>query len=241
MRRRFRGHRALGIQQVVVARSQPQANQRARIGYFLRLPAVISLIAPHGVFAGLIPRTSRFPAQIMLTYQRFLDGLRPFGINLLLAARGLLPFAVPACRSVLRFAAVGRGCRTGFRVLTRRTMRRGMSLGMRGRVCSSALRGTRRVLLRAGLRGTRRLRFRGSGFRGCGFLSRRFRGLRSGAAARFRIRSRCLPQCRRSAGTHQRQNATRAQPSSYFRAMLPARFQRQPQKISGQCSVTSGQ
>ncbi len=55
-RGRPRRHRALRIQQMVVARPQAQADQRARIGHFLRLPAVVSLIPPHRFFTGLIPR-----------------------------------------------------------------------------------------------------------------------------------------------------------------------------------------
>ena len=174
MRRgRLRGHRALRIQQVVVARPQPQADQSPRVGHSLRLPAVVGLIAPHGIFAGLIPRTSRFSAQVVLADQRFLDGLRPLGIDFLLASRGL-PFAALARTRVLRFAAVARRSRTRFWMLICRRMRCGMSLGRRfgrrGRACSSALRRSRRVCLR-----TRRLRVRCRGVR-C---------LRLGTAARL--------------------------------------------------------
>ncbi len=209
MRRgRLRGHRALWIQQMVVARPQSQADQGARVRYSLRLPAVVGLIASHGIFAGLIPRSGRFAGHIMLADQRFLDGLRPLGIDFLLASRRLA-FAALARTRVLRFAAVARCGRTRLLMLVCRRMRCGMSLGRRfgrrGRTCSTSVRCRRSVC-----------------FWGC-----------------RRVRGRGLPHrhSRRSAGTHQRQNATCAHPSSHFRAML--RFQRQPsEKINGQCSVT---
>jgi hypothetical protein len=205
MRRgRLRGHRALRIQQVVVARPQSQADQSARVGYSLRLPAVVGLIASHGIFAGLIPRAGRFPGHVMLAYQRFLDGLRPLGIDFLLASRGL-PFAAPARTRVLRFAAVSRRRRTRLRVFVPCPMRCGMRLRLRGRACSTSVRWRRSVRLW-----------------GC-----------------RRVSSGRLPhrRSRRSADTHQRQNATCAHPSSHFCAML--QFQRQPsEKINGQCSVT---
>jgi len=112
-RGRLRGHRALRIQQMVVARPQSQADQGARVGYGLRLPAVVGLIAPHRLFTGLIPRTGRFAAQVVLAYQRFLNGLRALRFNLLLAPRRL-PSAVLVRARVLRFAVVSRGGRTRF-------------------------------------------------------------------------------------------------------------------------------
>jgi len=201
-----------------MARSQPQAYQRARVRYGLRLPAMIGLIAPHRFFTGLIPLTGRFPVQVVLAYQRLLDGLRPLGINFLLAPRGRLPFAVLARVRVLRFAVVSRGGRTRFRVLIGRRMRCRMRLGRRGRACSGVLRGSVRMCLRVRCRGVRRLGIRRLSLR---------------AAARLRAGSRCLPKrcARRSAGIHQSQSATRAQPSSYFRALLPLRFQRQPSDL----------
>ncbi len=198
---------------MIMARSQPQAYQRARVGYGLRLPAMIGLIAPHRFFTGLIPLTGRFPTQVVLADQRLLDGLRPLGVNFLLAPRGRLPFAVLARVRVLRFAVVSRGGRTRFRVLLCRRMRCRMKLGRRGRACSGVLRGSLRMCLRVRCRGVRRLSLR--------------------AAVRLRAGSRPLPKrcARRSAGTHQGQSASRAQPSSYFRAMLPLRFQRQPSDL----------
>ncbi len=203
-RGRLRGHRALRIQQMVMGWPQPQADQSARVRDGLRLPAVIGLIAPHGLFTGLIPPASRFAAQVVLPYQRFLDGLRPLRVNLLLTPR-CLPLALARSR-VLRFAVVSCSNRTRLWVLACRRMRRGVTLGRRGRARSRSLRGSR-VFLRVYRLGLRR-------------------GLR--AAACFRVRSRRLPQCspRRGAGTNQGHGAARAQPSSYFRAML--RFQRQP-------------
>ena len=74
-------HRALRIQQMVVAGSKPKADESARIRYGFRLPAVIGLIAAHGVFAGLIPGSRRLAAHIMLADQRFLDCLRPLRVQ----------------------------------------------------------------------------------------------------------------------------------------------------------------
>ena len=166
---------------------------------------MIGLIAPHRFFAGLIPLTSRFPVQVVLAYQRLLNGLRPFGVNFLLAPRDRLLFAVLARVRVLRFAVVSRGGRTQFRMLICRRMRRRMRLGGRGRACSGVLRGSLRMGLRARRRGVRRLGIRA--------VRRRLR-----AGSRGGLSKHCA---RRSAGTHQDQSATGAQPSSYFRAMLP--------------------
>ena len=47
---------------------------------------MIGLIAPHGLFARLIPGSSRCAAQVVLANQRFLNLLRALGFNLLLAA-----------------------------------------------------------------------------------------------------------------------------------------------------------
>jgi len=170
---------------------------------------MIGLIAPHRFFAGLIPLTGRFPVQVVLAYQRLLDGLRPFGINFLLAPRDRLPFAVLARVRILRFAVVSRGGCTRFRMLIRRRMRRRMRLGGRGRACSGVLRGSLRMGLRARCPGGRRLGTRRLGIRAV-------RRLRAGS--RGGLSKHCA---RRSAGAHQDQTATGAQPSSYFRAMLP--------------------
>ncbi len=128
MRRiRPRSHRALRIQQVIVARPQPQADQRARIRHRLRLPAMIRLILPHSVFAVLVPASRRVGAQIMLANQSLLYSLRPLGIDLLLPARRLLLPAFARARARtgrLRAPAVrtGRlGCGT--------TLRRSASCG----------------------------------------------------------------------------------------------------------------
>ena len=175
---------------------------------------MIGLIAPHRFFTGFIPLTGRFPVQVVLAYQRLLDGLRPFGVNFLLAPRNRLPFAVLARVRVLRFAVVSRGGRTRFRMLICRRMRRRMGLGGRVRACSGALRRSLRMGLRARRRGVRRLGIRRLGIRAV-------RRLRAGSRGGL-----CKHCARRSAGTHQDQSATAAQPFSYFRAMLPLRFQK---------------
>ncbi len=71
-----------------MARAETEADQGARIRHRLRLPAMVSLIAPHCVFACLVPRSGRIAAQVMLAYQGLLNCLRSFRFNLLLSACG---------------------------------------------------------------------------------------------------------------------------------------------------------
>ncbi len=70
---------------MIFARPKAEFDQSARVGDGLALPSVIGLEAAHGGFAGVIPRSGGFSGQIMLTDQRFLNGLRALGIDLLLA------------------------------------------------------------------------------------------------------------------------------------------------------------
>lgn len=72
---------------MVLARSQAQLDQCPRVGYRLALPAVIRLVAAHGLFAGLVPGARRFSGHVVLADQRFLDCLCPLGVDFLLAAR----------------------------------------------------------------------------------------------------------------------------------------------------------
>ncbi len=103
-RDRLRGHRAFRIQQMVVARPQPQADQSARIGHGFRLPAMVSLIAAHSIFAGLVPGSGRFAAQIMLADQRFLNRLRPLADRSSAGPVRSLFFLPFLCATVERFA-----------------------------------------------------------------------------------------------------------------------------------------
>ncbi len=72
---------------MILARPQAQLDQRARVGDGLALPSVIGLIAAHGFFAGLVPCAGGFAGHVMLADQSFLNGLRPLGVDFLLAAR----------------------------------------------------------------------------------------------------------------------------------------------------------
>ncbi len=81
---------------MILARAQAQANQRARIGNGLALPSVIGLVTPHRFFAGLVPCPGGLAAQIVLPDQGFLNGLRAFGIDLLLPPQASCEIA---CRS----------------------------------------------------------------------------------------------------------------------------------------------
>ena len=109
---------------MIMARSQPETDQSARIRHRLRLPSVIGLIAPHRIFAGLVPGSSRRATQIMFADQSFLNRLCPLGIDFLLPAR-LSPAALPIT-GVSRLPATSRGCRSCFRRLGRRRVRRRM-------------------------------------------------------------------------------------------------------------------
>jgi len=66
---------------------------------------MVGLIAPHGIFAGLIPRPCRRAAQVVLANESCLDRLSALPINFLLAPYGPLPPRI----GVLRFAVVGSG------------------------------------------------------------------------------------------------------------------------------------
>lgn len=81
-----RSHRALRVQQMILARPEPQTDECARVWNGLALPSVIGLILSHGVFAGLVPRTRSLSAHVVLADQGFLNCLGSFRINFLLAA-----------------------------------------------------------------------------------------------------------------------------------------------------------
>jgi hypothetical protein len=121
-RLRPRGHCALRIQQMVVIRPQAQTDQSSSVRNRLRLPAMIRLIFPHCVFAGLIPGSGRFAAQVMLANQSFLDRLRPLRFNLLLAARLRRLLAGLARTHVLGLASVCSNGSLRFCMLTCRGM-----------------------------------------------------------------------------------------------------------------------
>jgi hypothetical protein len=52
---------------------------------------VIGLIAPHGVFTGLVPSSGSVAAQVVLANQSFLNFLGALGIDLLLTSRRPFP------------------------------------------------------------------------------------------------------------------------------------------------------
>lgn len=58
-------HRALGVKQVIFARSQAKADQGTRIGNGLTLPSVIGLIPSHRILAGLIPGSHRLALEVV--------------------------------------------------------------------------------------------------------------------------------------------------------------------------------
>lgn len=75
---------------MVFARAQPQLDQRARVRNRLALPTLVRLVAAHGLFTGLVPRSRGFSLQVMFTNQGLLNGLGSLGVNFLLAADPLL-------------------------------------------------------------------------------------------------------------------------------------------------------
>ena len=121
---RHRGHRALRIQQMILARTKSETDQRARIRDLLALPSVIGLVLAHGIFAGLVPGSGGLALQIVLPDQSFLDRLRALGVNLLLSAwppftRRPLPRSLG--RSLLCSSGTGAGNVRGG-MLLRRTL-----------------------------------------------------------------------------------------------------------------------
>ncbi len=150
------GHRTFRIQQVIVARSQPEFDQGARVGHGLRLPAVVGLIAAQGILCGLGPFAGSLAAEIVLANQRFLNGLRAIGVDFLLAARrphSLLPsrgwtfsgrsgvgragrFGVAGCRGRPRFLRAGCGL-AGWRLTGCGGARRSLRTGLRRQRCGT--------------------------------------------------------------------------------------------------------
>lgn len=82
---RRRRHGAFGIEQMIIARSQAELDQSARVGNFFRLPTLVILIASHGLFAGLVPFAADRSAEVVLADEGLLNRGRAFRINLLLA------------------------------------------------------------------------------------------------------------------------------------------------------------
>src|SRR5277367_551679 len=72
---------------MIFAWTEAQLDQRPRVRDFFGLPAVVGLVAAHGVFTGLVPAAAGRSAQIMLANQSLLDGGGSLGVNFLLSAR----------------------------------------------------------------------------------------------------------------------------------------------------------
>ncbi len=87
IRARRRRHCRFRIQQMVVARSKAQFDQRPRIWHRLGLPSLIGLIAPQGSLGRVVPFAGRLALHEMLANQSFLNLLRALGFDRFLAAR----------------------------------------------------------------------------------------------------------------------------------------------------------
>jgi hypothetical protein len=96
---------------VIVARTEAEFDQSARVGNFFRLPAVVALISAHGFFAIGVPRSRWLAGQIVFTNQSCLNFLCSPGIDLLLSARA---YGFLAGRTFRR-RAFGSGSRAGMR------------------------------------------------------------------------------------------------------------------------------
>lgn len=83
-------HRTFWIEQMVVARPEPEFDQSAGIGNGFVLPTVVVLELAQRVFGGRVPFSAWFARQVVLLDECFLDLLGAPGINLLLAALGRL-------------------------------------------------------------------------------------------------------------------------------------------------------
>jgi len=129
---RLARHRAFRVEQVIVARPESKANERPRVGHGFRLPAMIRLIAAHGIFAFLIPCTRRLARHVVFADERFLDRLRPLRGYLLLPADGRFLLAVFSRAHMPDFAAVRGNGWIRLHVLVGRGMRRKVSLLLRG-------------------------------------------------------------------------------------------------------------
>lgn len=69
---------------MLLVRTQPELDQRARIRRRLRLPAIICLIFLHRLLACGVPFSRRLARQIVLANQRLLNLCSALGIDLLL-------------------------------------------------------------------------------------------------------------------------------------------------------------
>jgi len=65
---------------------QAELDESSRVWNLFGLPAMIALVAPHGLFALVIPVASGLAAQIVFADQSFLDGSRSLRIDLFLPA-----------------------------------------------------------------------------------------------------------------------------------------------------------
>jgi len=132
---------------MVFARSQAQLDQRPRVGDRLALPSVVGLVAPHGLFTGLVPCAGSLALQIMLADQRFLNGLGSFRVDFLLAAHPLLSRGAFSPRGCARCSRSGRSgrrfCLALVRLASGRTCSRRLVCGsVRGRTLASCGRTT---------------------------------------------------------------------------------------------------
>jgi len=92
---------------MIVTRSQTQADEGAGVRHRFRLPSMVGLVMPHGIFARLIPCSRRRAGQVMLADQRLLDLLRALRIDLLLSPRPRPAFSISQRAPLLPFVMAG--------------------------------------------------------------------------------------------------------------------------------------
>jgi hypothetical protein len=130
---------------MILARPKAKLDERSGVRNRFALPAMVRLVFPHGFFAGRIPCPGRLSGQVVLTNQSRLNGLRAFGVDLLLPAHpaGLFP---PE-------RLLGRGIMHGARRLGRS---HGRIVPLVSRSCGRGFFRLRRPLTARTLNGTRR-------------------------------------------------------------------------------------
>ncbi len=80
---------------MIVIRSQSQFDQGARVGRGFGLPIVIGLIALHRLLRRVVPHAGRFPREVVLANQGFLDFQRALRVDLLLSTNAALGGGFP--------------------------------------------------------------------------------------------------------------------------------------------------
>src|ERR1700680_5305910 len=99
---------------------------------------MVVLIAPHGVFASLVPSSCRLAVEVVLVDQSFLDGLCPIRINFFLSTYASCSFLSRTRSCRFTWGCTGSGCCPCANLLLRRGTGRSCCFRRR-RMCGSRL------------------------------------------------------------------------------------------------------